>query len=193
MTSRRRPERPRPGAARGRHLPCAEAADAGPIRSVITVGPDGERFIAYDDDVPQGTSDALADATLAQAEVLLIDGYATHSVGVVERARRLGLSVVADIEWTIGPGDRQADVAGGSPGVAARLCADVCGRVRPCGDPERALVRRSRGGGPDRRRPWRVYSAAGRSRSVAHSGAQASRRWTRPGPATAFTAPMPLR
>lgn len=77
--------------------------DAGPIRSVIIVGPGGERFIAYDDDVPQGTSDALADATLAQAEVLLIDGYATHSVGVVERARRLGLSVVADIEWTVGP------------------------------------------------------------------------------------------
>jgi sugar/nucleoside kinase (ribokinase family) len=77
--------------------------DARPIRSVITVGPEGDRFIAYDDDVPHGTSDALSDSTLAQAQVLLIDGYATHADMIVERARRLGLSVVADIEWTIGP------------------------------------------------------------------------------------------
>lgn len=78
-------------------------ADARPIRSVITVGPEGDRFIAYDDDVPHGTSEALADSTLAQAEVLLIDGYATHAETVVSRARELGLAVVADIEWTIGP------------------------------------------------------------------------------------------
>ncbi|MBP1860440.1 PfkB family carbohydrate kinase [Rhizobium herbae] len=78
-------------------------ADARPIRSVITVGPDGDRFIAYDDDVPHGTSDALADGILAQAQVLLIDGYATHAEMIVARARKLGLAVVADIEWTIGP------------------------------------------------------------------------------------------
>lgn len=77
--------------------------DARPIRSVITVGPEGDRFIAYDDDVPHGTCDTLSDSTLAQAQVLLIDGYATHADMIVERARRLGLSVVADIEWTIGP------------------------------------------------------------------------------------------
>ena len=35
--------------------------DARAIRSVITVGTDGERFIAYDDDVPHGTAEALAD------------------------------------------------------------------------------------------------------------------------------------
>jgi sugar/nucleoside kinase (ribokinase family) len=78
-------------------------ADARAIRSVITVGPDGDRFIAYDDDVPHGTSDALTDGTLAQAQVLLIDGYATHADMIVARARKLGLAVVADIEWTIGP------------------------------------------------------------------------------------------
>lgn len=78
-------------------------ADARPIRSVITVGPEGDRFIAYDDDVPHGTSETLSDSTLAQAQVLLIDGYATHADMVVERARKLGLAVVADIEWTIGP------------------------------------------------------------------------------------------
>jgi len=78
-------------------------SDARPIRSVITVGPDGDRFIAYDDDVPHGTSEALADATLAQAQVLLIDGYATHAEMIVARSRQLGLAVVADIEWTVGP------------------------------------------------------------------------------------------
>ena len=76
--------------------------DARAIRSVITVGPDGDRFIAYDDDVPHGTSDALADEVLAQAQVLMIDGYATHTHAIVTRARQLGLAIVADIEWTIG-------------------------------------------------------------------------------------------
>jgi sugar/nucleoside kinase (ribokinase family) len=77
--------------------------DARAIRSVITVGSDGGRFIAYDDDVPHGTSDTLADDTLAQAQVLMIDGYATYAHTVVARARKLGLAVVADIEWTSGP------------------------------------------------------------------------------------------
>jgi sugar/nucleoside kinase (ribokinase family) len=76
--------------------------DATAIRSVVTVGTDGERFIAYDDDVPHGTSEMLADDALATGRVLLIDGYATHALGVVERARSLGLAVVADIEWTVG-------------------------------------------------------------------------------------------
>ena len=77
-------------------------ADAGPIRSIITVGPDGDRFVAYDDDVPHGTSEAVADEMLAQAKVLLVDGYATWSLDVVARARALGLAVVADVEWTVG-------------------------------------------------------------------------------------------
>lgn len=76
--------------------------DAGPIRSTITVGSDGERFIAYDDAVPQGTLASLSDAVLGQAKVLLIDGYATNSVAVVARARGLGLAIVADIEWSVG-------------------------------------------------------------------------------------------
>ena len=77
--------------------------DARPIQSVIIVAPDGERFIAFDDAVPHGTSDALSDDVLAQARVLLIDSYATHSHSVVVRARKLGLAVVADIERSIGP------------------------------------------------------------------------------------------
>lgn len=79
------------------------ASNSMPIRSVITVDPDGDRFIAYDDDVLHGTSLALPDDVLAQAPVLLIDGYSTHSEAVVERARNMGLSIVADVEWTVGP------------------------------------------------------------------------------------------
>ncbi len=78
-------------------------ADARAIRSVVIVAPDGERFIAYDDEVPHGTSAALSDAVLARGRMLLIDGYATHALPVVARARALGLVVVADIEWTVGP------------------------------------------------------------------------------------------
>jgi sugar/nucleoside kinase (ribokinase family) len=81
--------------------------DAKAIRSVITVGSDGERFIAYDDDVLHGTSDALQDDVLTQAAVLMIDGYAAHSPAVVARARDLGLAIVADIEWTIGAGTKR--------------------------------------------------------------------------------------
>lgn len=77
-------------------------ADARAIRSVITVAPDGERFIAYDDAVPHGTSEALPDAVLALAPVLLVDSYATHALAVVERVGKLGVTVVADIEWSTG-------------------------------------------------------------------------------------------
>jgi sugar/nucleoside kinase (ribokinase family) len=73
--------------------------DARPITATITVGPDGERFIAYDDAVPHGTDPGLPDAALADARVLLVDNYATHALDVVARARRLGLAVVADVEW----------------------------------------------------------------------------------------------
>ena len=77
-------------------------ADARAVQSSIIVTPDGERFIAFDDDVPHGTDAAFADAVLATAGVLLVDSYASHSVSVVERAREIGLAVVADIEWTTG-------------------------------------------------------------------------------------------
>lgn len=76
--------------------------DSSPIRSTIIVGRDGDRFIAYDDDVPHGTSDALADDVLARAHVLLIDGYAVNAIAVVARARARGLAVVADVEWSVG-------------------------------------------------------------------------------------------
>jgi sugar/nucleoside kinase (ribokinase family) len=77
-------------------------ADARAVQSTIIVTPDGERFIAFDDDIPHGTDADLPDAVLGQGAVLLVDSYATCVVPVVQRARRLGLAVVADIEWTVG-------------------------------------------------------------------------------------------
>ena len=77
-------------------------ADAAPIRSTIIVDPDGNRVIAYDDEGPRGTSDNLAATVLAPARVLLVDGYAVQTIAVVAAARRLGLAVVADVEWSVG-------------------------------------------------------------------------------------------
>ena len=76
--------------------------DAHPIRSTITVGADGDRFIAYDDDVMIGTSQNLADDILHNATVLLVDSYAVSSLSVVERAVKYGVAVVGDIEWSRG-------------------------------------------------------------------------------------------
>lgn len=73
--------------------------DASPIRSTIVVDPEGDRFIAYDDDGPRGTADDLPDAVLARGRVLLVDGYAARTATVIERAVDLGLAVVADLEW----------------------------------------------------------------------------------------------
>ena len=78
------------------------AAECQPIRATITVGSDGDRFIAYDDDVRLGTAPDLPDAILTAAGALLIDGYAIRSCDVVHRARALGVPVIADIEWTAG-------------------------------------------------------------------------------------------
>jgi sugar/nucleoside kinase (ribokinase family) len=89
---------------RGVDVSCApRAPDARPIRSVITVGSDGGRFIAFDDDVPLGTSASLDGAVFAGAKVLIVDGYAVSSLPVVRKARSLGLKIVCDIEWTVGP------------------------------------------------------------------------------------------
>lgn len=81
--------------------------DATPINSVITVGSDGDRFIAYDDNVMIGTSLDLADSVLAQAKILMIDSYAISSIPIVQRARTLGVEITTDIEWSAGEPTQQ--------------------------------------------------------------------------------------
>lgn len=76
--------------------------EAAPIRSVITVGSDAERFIAFDDAVPIGTDPELDIDQFGGASVLLVDSYATRFLGAVRTAKAAGLSIVADIEWSIG-------------------------------------------------------------------------------------------
>ena len=77
--------------------------DAKAIQAWVTVGSDGDRFIAFDNLVPHGTSEDFPEEVLRRAKVLMIDGYAAYnSVPIVAKARSFGLSVVADIEWTIG-------------------------------------------------------------------------------------------
>ncbi len=78
------------------------APDCRPIEAAIIVSPDGERFIAFDDDVRLGTAHDIPDVLLKSAGALLIDGYGTRCTDVIRRARALGLPVIADIEWSIG-------------------------------------------------------------------------------------------
>lgn len=83
-----------------RHAP--RAADCRPIQSLIAVGSDGDRFIAYDDEVRLGVAPDLPDDVLTSAGVLVVDGYAIHSLAVLQRARAFGVPVVTDIEWSAG-------------------------------------------------------------------------------------------
>jgi sugar/nucleoside kinase (ribokinase family) len=78
-------------------------AHARPVHSRITVGSDGERFIAYDDDAVLGTAPDFPDDFLSRATVLIVDSYAIRSLDVVARARDLGLAILGDIEWSGGP------------------------------------------------------------------------------------------
>ncbi|RWG41057.1 MAG: permease, partial [Mesorhizobium sp.] len=71
---------------------------ARPVRSRITVGSDGERFIAYDDEAMLGTASDFPDEVLSRAAVLIVDSYAIRSMDVVARARDLGLAILGDIE-----------------------------------------------------------------------------------------------
>ena len=75
---------------------------AAPIKSIITVGIDGERFIAFDDNVPIGTATDLTIKRLAGASVLLLDSYATRALPAVRAVKAMGLPIVADIEWSVG-------------------------------------------------------------------------------------------
>lgn len=77
--------------------------DARPVRSRITVGSDGDRFIAYDDEAMLGTAPDFPDEVLSRAAVLIVDSYAIRSLDVVARARDLGLAILGDIEWSGGP------------------------------------------------------------------------------------------
>ncbi|MDX8463190.1 PfkB family carbohydrate kinase [Mesorhizobium humile] len=77
--------------------------DARPVRSRITVGSDGDRFIAYDDEAMLGTAPDFPDEVLSRATMLIVDGYAIRSLDVVARARDLGLAILGDIEWSGGP------------------------------------------------------------------------------------------
>ncbi|TIT37969.1 MAG: permease [Mesorhizobium sp.] len=78
-------------------------ADARPVRSRITVGSDGDRFIAYDDEAMLGTAPDFPDEVLSRATVLIVDSYAIGSLDVVARAQGLGLAILGDVEWNGGP------------------------------------------------------------------------------------------
>jgi len=78
------------------------SAEARPIRSTILVDSAGERFIAYRDDTRLGAPPSLSLDDFATARVLLVDAYAAYTTAVVEAAVLHGITVIADVEWSIG-------------------------------------------------------------------------------------------
>ena len=139
-------------------------ADARSIRSVITVAPDGERFIAYDDEVPHGTDAALPDATLAGGGCCSSTATRRPRAGWSSGRGRSGSRWWRTSSGRRG-GDGPADGAGRPPGAADRLRARLGRREPPGGDARRApLVGGPGGGGADRRRTRVLRAAAGRCR-----------------------------
>lgn len=89
--------------ASGVDIDCAPRhPDAQPVRSTIIVGPDGGRYIAYDDAGMFRASPDFPEPVLRDARVLVVDGYAIAALPQVRRAHALGLSIVGDFEWTAG-------------------------------------------------------------------------------------------
>jgi sugar/nucleoside kinase (ribokinase family) len=74
-------------------------AGARAIHSTVIVAADGERFIAFDDDIPVGMPDDLDLDLVRAARVLLLDDYAVAAgLRAGEAARAAGVEVVVDIE-----------------------------------------------------------------------------------------------
>lgn len=70
-----------------------------PIRSTILVGPDGRRFIAFDDDTIVGLPDDLDLDLVRSARVLILDAYnPAAGIRAATAARVAGVAVVADLE-----------------------------------------------------------------------------------------------
>lgn len=77
----------------------AQASDAPPIRSTILVQPNGDRFIAFDDDTLIGAGPDVDASALEGADILLIDAYAAaNGLSLVDQAEELGVPVVVDLE-----------------------------------------------------------------------------------------------
>ncbi len=70
-----------------------------PIRSTILITPDGERFIAFDDQTFVGAAHDLDLRFVTSAGALLIDGYGpVNGLRAVLAARAAGVPVVGDLE-----------------------------------------------------------------------------------------------
>lgn len=80
-----------------------ESVAAAPIRSTILVGPDGDRFIAFDDDVPIGAPEDLELGLVTTAGAVLLDGYGPEAgLRAASAARSAGVPVIGDIERSDG-------------------------------------------------------------------------------------------
>jgi sulfofructose kinase len=83
-----------------------------PIRSTILVTPDGERFVAFDDNTAAGASETMDLSMVASADALLVDSYgAVSALRAVQIARANGVPVVGDLERPGLPGLEELQAA----------------------------------------------------------------------------------
>jgi sulfofructose kinase len=74
-----------------------------PIHSVVLVGQDGRRFIAFDDHTVMGLPPDLDLDLVRAARVLILDGYGvTGGLRAASAARAAGVAVIVDMERTKG-------------------------------------------------------------------------------------------
>ena len=134
------------------------AAGCRPVRSTITVGSDGDRFIAFDDDVRLGTAPDLSDTVLTSAGALLIDGYATRSPEIVLRAVRPRPAGDRGYGMERGRSDRSAARGLRSSGTALRLRPSPYGADAAAGRAPHTVERSAQRRGSDRWTEWRILS-----------------------------------
>lgn len=79
-----------------------------PIRSAIIVPPDGDRFIAFDDNTPVGIDPDRDLCEVTSADAVLVDSYAvTAGLPAILAARTAGVPVIGDLERVGLPGTKE--------------------------------------------------------------------------------------
>lgn len=90
------------------HTRATQAHGHPPIRSAIIVPPDGDRFIAFDDNTPVGIDPDRDLSEVTSADAVLVDSYAaTAGLPAILAARAAGVPVIGDLERVGLPGTEE--------------------------------------------------------------------------------------
>ncbi|GGL36999.1 permease [Phycicoccus endophyticus] len=103
-----------------------------PIASVVLVGRDGRRFVAYDDETDLGLPTTLDLTVVARAKVLMLDEYGiAGGLRAAEAARDAGVDVVVDIESAAQPESRLLAALSNHLVVPVALATRMTGHASP--------------------------------------------------------------